>query len=335
MIDCSQLKPLSTRFYCDVPGLDTEKIYVMNGAGVKENTGAQGVRLDFNRSQTSAKPVQIISVREGHAFPEVQVKNTVTLEADASASLILCYHTTSDFAFVTETWNEFHLAEGARLHILMMQNEHNASAHTTTVKVRQEKHSFFSCTVITLHGGAIENRFEVALQGERAECMLNGLFLCDGVQRITNTVQVRHAISSCRSKQLFKGLLDDRAVGRFNGHIRVDRDAQKTEAMQENHNMLLAPAAKMYIQPHLEIYADDVKCAHGATIGRIDENALFYLRSRGIGLAEARFLQQFAFAHDVIECITLPLLRERIADLVGKRLRGELHPCAGCARHCC
>jgi Fe-S cluster assembly protein SufD len=165
--------------------------------------------------------------------------------------------------------------------------------------------------------------------------MLNGLFLCDGVQRITNTVQVRHAVSSCRSKQLFKGLLDDRAVGRFNGHIRVDRDAQKTEAMQENHNMLLTPAAKMYIQPHLEIYADDVKCAHGATIGRIDENALFYLRSRGIGLAEARFLQQFAFTHDVIECITLPLLRERIADLVGKRLRGELHPCAGCARHCC
>jgi Fe-S cluster assembly protein SufD len=105
--------------------------------------------------------------------------------------------------------------------------------------------------------------------------------------------------------------------------------------MQENHNMLLAPSAKMYIQPHLEIYADDVKCSHGATIGRIDENALFYLRSRGISLTEARFLQQFAFAHDIIGRITLPPLRERIATLVEKRLRGELHPCAGCARHCC
>ncbi|MDR2448342.1 MAG: Fe-S cluster assembly protein SufD [Prevotellaceae bacterium] len=334
MTDCSQLKPLTTRFYCDVPGLDTEKIYLMNGAGVGKNTGEQGVRLDFNHSQTP-KPIQIISVREGHAFPEVQVRNTVTVEAGVSASLILCDHTTSDFAFVTETWNEFHLAEGAQLRILMMQNEHNTSTHTTNIKVQQEKHSFFSCTLITLHGGTIENRFEVTLQGEQAECALNGLFLCDGAQRITNAVRVRHAVSSCRSNQLFKGLLDDRAVGYFNGHIRVDKDAQKTEAMQENHNMLLAPAAKMYIQPHLEIYADDVKCAHGATIGRIDENALFYLRSRGISLAEAQFLQQFAFAHDVIERITLPPLRERIADLVGKRLRGELHPCAGCARHCC
>jgi Fe-S cluster assembly protein SufD len=201
--------------------------------------------------------------------------------------------------------------------------------------VWQEKHSFFSCTVVTLHGGTIENHFEAALLGEQAECVLNGLFLCDGVQRVTSTAQVRHAVSSCRSRQLFKGILDDRAVGRFNGHIQVDKGAQKTEAMQENHNMLLTPAARMYIQPHLEIYADDVKCSHGATIGRIDENALFYLRSRGVSLPEAQFLQQFAFAHDVIERITLPPLRERIADLVGKRLRGELHPCAGCARHCC
>jgi Fe-S cluster assembly protein SufD len=333
-IDCTQLKPLSTRFYCDVPGLDTEKIYLMNGAGAGKNTAEQGVQLDFNRAQTP-KPVQIISVREDRAFPEAQVKNTVTVAAGASASLILCDHTTSEFPFVTETWNAFHLAEGAQLHILMMQNEHNGSAHTTNIHVRQEKHSFFLCTVITLHGGTIENRFDVTLQGEQAECVLNGLFLCDGAQRVTNTVQVRHAAPSCRSKQLFKGLLDDRAVGRFNGHIRVDKGAQKTEAMQENHNMLLTPTAKMYIQPHLEIYADDVKCAHGATIGRIDENALFYLRSRGIGLAEAQFLQRFAFAHDVIERITLPALRERIAELVGKRLRGELHPCAGCARHCC
>jgi Fe-S cluster assembly protein SufD len=307
----------------------------MNGAGVMKNTGRQGVQLEFNRQPTPTRPVQIISVREGQAFPAAQVRNTVTVEAGASASLILCDHTTSEFAFVTETRNEFHLAEGARLHILMMQNEHNAATHTTTIKVRQAAHSVFSCTVVMLHGGTIENRFEVTLQGEQAECALNGLFLCDEAQRVTNTVQVRHAVSWCRSKQLFKGLLNDRATGYFNGHIHVDKDAQKTEAIQENHNILLAPAAKMYIQPHLEIYADDVKCTHGATIGRIDENALFYLRSRGIGLAEAQFLQQFAFAHDVIERITLPPLRERIADLVGKRLRGELHPCAGCARHCC
>jgi Fe-S cluster assembly protein SufD len=334
LTDCTHLKPLATRFHCDVPGLDTEKIYLVNGAGMRKNAAKQGVQLTFSPSQPS-RPIQVISVREGHAVPEAQVKNTVAVEAGASASLILCDHTTSEFAFVTGTLNEFHLAEGARLHILMMQNEHNAATHTNYIKVWQEAHSFFSCTVITLHGGVIDNRFEVALQGERAECALNGLFLCDGVQRVTNTVQVRHAVPECRSKQLFKGVLGNRAVGRFNGHITVDRAAQKTEAMQENHNILLAPAAKMYIQPHLEIYADDVKCTHGATIGRIDENALFYLRSRGISLGEAQFLQQFAFAHDVIERIILPPLRERIADLVGKRLRGELHPCADCARHCC
>jgi Fe-S cluster assembly protein SufD len=307
---------------------------MVNGAGIQGNAGEPGVRLQFSGSPASPKPIQVISVREGGA-PEAQVRNSVAVAAGASANLILCDHTASDFAFVTETWNAFHLEEGARLHILMMQNEHNAATHTTHINVRQEKHSVFSCTVITLHGGMIENRFDVSLQGEAAECVLNGLFLCDGTQRVTNTVRVRHAVSSCRSRQLFKGLLDDRAVGHFNGHIRVDEGAQATEAMQENHNMLLAPAAKMYIQPHLEIYADDVKCTHGATIGRIDENVLFYLRSRGITLVEAQFLQQFAFAHDVIERITLPPLRERIADMVGKRLRGALHPCATCARHCC
>jgi Fe-S cluster assembly protein SufD len=181
--------------------------------------------------------------------------------------------------------------------------------------------------VVTLHGGIIENQFNVELQGKEAECTLNGLFLCDGDQRLTNTVQVQHAAPLCRSRQLFKGLLNDHSTGHFNGHIIVDKDAQQTEAIQENHNILLTHSAKMYIQPHLEIYADDVKCTHGATIGRIDEDALFYLRSRGVGLAEARLLQQFAFAHNVIERIALPPLQERIAALVTKRLHGELYPC--------
>jgi Fe-S cluster assembly protein SufD len=324
LTDCTPWSPLASRFYCEVPGLDTEKIYLMNGSGGRENTGMQGVQLAFSRQHAPAKPVQIISVREGAAAPEVQIRNSVTVAAGTSASLILCDHTTSEFAFVTETWNEVHLAEGAHLHLLMMQNEHNGSTHTTRVRVRQERHSVLSCTVVTLHGGAVENRFEVALEGEHAECVLSGLFLCDGAQRVANTVRVHHAVPLCRSRQLFKGILDNRAVGRFSGHIRVNGAAQKTEATQESHNILLAPAAKMYIQPHLEIYADDVKCTHGATIGRIDENALFYLRSRGICRAEAQFLQQFAFAHDVVRRITLPPLRECIADLVGKRLRRAL-----------
>jgi Fe-S cluster assembly protein SufD len=328
------LKPVTELFHCDVPGLDTDKIYLMNGSGINKNAGIPGVKIDIKQGEVPEKPIQIINVREGDVAPEVKYVNDFKLGTGSSTEIIICDHTLSNNHFVTESLTNILLEKEARLNILIMQNEHNQSYHTTAIKVIQEKGSFFSCTFVTLHGGTIENKLDVNLEGEGASCALKGLFLSDKEQRVINNLKVRHAVPSCYSRQLYKGILDDNAVGRFNGHIVVEKGAQKTEAYQSNHTIMLTHKAKMYTQPHLEIYADDVKCSHGATIGRIDENALFYLRSRGVGLAEARMLQQYAFTHDVInEIATIPL-RDRISDLVEKRLRGELLPCANCSCHC-
>ena len=323
-IEKDKLRLVTNAFHCEVEDLDTEKVYIMNG-------GKSGHYTLLSQD----KPLQIISVREGTGMREVSFESRFTIAAGSSAKIIICDHTASDHPFVTKSFNNIYLEEDARLEILFMQNEHNRSDHRTVTKVEQGRNSYLSCTVATLYGGLVDNSFEVKLSGEGAACEINGLYLSDSNQQINNTVSVHHAVGGCLSRQLFKGILDEQATGFFNGHILVDKGAQKTEAYQANHNLLLTHTAKMFTRPHLEIYTDDVKCSHGATIGRIDENALFYLRSRGVSLPEARHLQQFAFANDVLEKITVAPLRERTSALVEKRLRGELLPCADCARHCC
>jgi Fe-S cluster assembly protein SufD len=319
-----KLRLATNIFHCEVEGLDTEKVYMMNG------------KKSGNYTLSSQdKPLQIISVREGAGAREASFENCFTVTAGTSAKIIICDHTATEHPFITQSINNIRLEEAARLEILFMQNEHNHSNHRTLTMVEQARNSFLLCTVATLYGGVVENNFEVKLAGEGAACELNGLYLSDKEQKVNNTLRIHHAVGGCTSRQLFKGILDEQAVGYFNGHIVVDKGAQKTAAYQANHSLLLTRTAKMFTRPHLEIYADDVKCSHGATIGRIDENALFYLRSRGVSLPEARHLQQFAFANDVLEKITVLPLRERTSALVEKRLRGELLPCADCTCHCC
>jgi len=154
------------------------------------------------------------------------------------------------------------------------------------------------------------------------------------MQHVDNFTLIEHTVPRCTSNQYYKGVLDNAATGAFNGKIHVFRDAQKTEAYQRNNNILLTDTAKMQTKPQLEIYADDVKCSHGATVGQLDENALFYMQSRGIPKAESRLLLMFAFAQEVISRIKAPALKERISELVDKRLRGELSKCNSCAMHC-
>jgi Fe-S cluster assembly protein SufD len=186
-----------------------------------------------------------------------------------------------------------------------------------------------------LHGGLVRNNIEIILDGEGAENKTSGLFLTDKTQHVDNYVFVNHNKPGCTSNQLFKGVLDDASTGAFSGRILVSRDAQRTMAYQKNNNLLLTSDAKMNTRPQLEIYADDVKCSHGATIGQLDQEAMFYMRSRGIGKDEARLLLMFAFAHEIIDQIQVQPLKERIDELVNKRLRGELTRCHNCALHCC
>ena len=169
--------------------------------------------------------------------------------------------------------------------------------------------------------GTLRNRIRVSLDGPRADCRLSGLYLPDGEEEMVYDVLLEHRVPDCRSTQLFKSVVGGHGVARFGGLIRVVPDAQKTEAYQANHNLLLSETARAYTKPQLEIYADDVKCSHGATIGRLNEDELFYLRSRGISLAEARLLQQMAFTGEVLETIADPQLRETLTARVEERLR--------------
>ena len=175
--------------------------------------------------------------------------------------------------------------------------------------------------ILSLDGQALHNCLRVSLQGRNAACDLSGICLANGSQEMSCDIVLTHEVPQCHSTQLFKNIVGGQAVTRFNGLIKVVPDAQQTEAYQANHNLLTTEAAKAFTRPQLEIYADDVKCSHGATIGRLNPDELFYLRSRGIPLAEARLLQQLAFCNEVLEKIPSAEWREKMERRVEEKLR--------------
>ncbi|HSV88994.1 MAG TPA: SufD family Fe-S cluster assembly protein, partial [Bacteroidales bacterium] len=166
------------------------------------------------------------------------------------------------------------------------------------------------------------------------QATLRGLYLADRTQFVDDQVLINHSAPNCFSNQLFKGILDDQASAVFSGRVKVQRDAQQTKAYQNNKNLLLTDEAKVNSQPHLEIYADDVKCSHGATIGQLEPDAMFYLRSRGISEKTARQLMMLAFADEIVKEISIEPLRQKIGAMVEKRLKGELSICDQCVLHC-
>ena len=172
---------------------------------------------------------------------------------------------------------------------------------------------------------------KVTLAGEGAEIHLNGMAIADRKQHVDNNTMIDHAVPRCNSYELFKYVLDEEAIGAFAGMVLVRPGAQQTTSQQTNRNLCVTRKARMYTQPQLEIYADDVKCSHGATVGQLDEKALFYMRARGIDQKEARLLLMFAFVNEVIDTIRLDALKDRLHMLIEKRFRGELNRCQGCA----
>jgi Fe-S cluster assembly protein SufD len=293
-----------------------------------------GVFLYVPENQRLEKPIQIIHLLLSNKNQMVHHRNLFVLEKNAAAQVIICDHTLSPHMYLTNSVTEASTGENADLDVLRLQNEHNNSCQVTNTWIKQGKNSSCQHGTITLHGGMVRNNLHVRLEGEGAENNALGLFLIDKLQHVDNFTVIEHVSPRCTSNQHYKGVLDDDATGAFNGKIHVYPDAQKTLAYQTNNNILLTDTAKMNSKPQLLIYADDVKCSHGATVGQLDEDALFYLRSRGISMDESRLLMMYAFANEVISRIKQPALQDRISDLVNKRLRGELSRCNNCAMHC-
>ncbi len=276
------------------------------------------------------KPVQVVNLIKSDQDIMVQHRSLVIIGKNAQASLLICDHALSEKNFLSNALTEIYMEENSSLQMTKLQNEHNSMSDISHLFISQEKNSRVWTNTVSLHGGMIRNNMNVRLQGEGAENHAFGLFLMDRNQHVDNSVFIDHVVPHCFSNQLYKGVLDDEATGAFEGKILVRPHAQKTEAYQVNKNILLTDNAKMNIKPQLEIYADDVKCTHGATIGQLDEEAMFYLRSRGIPENEARLLLMYAFAHEVIREIKIEPLQDRIRELVDKRLRGELPRCHTC-----
>lgn len=320
------------KFGCSVPLSDTEQLYVLDGKVLGTDAA---LNINTEKNACREKMLQVVSLRDDRERLEAAFSSDFVFGENSRTNLLLCSHTNSDDAFRTDETINVKVAENAVVKMFFMQNEHNNSCHNVYLNVDMSAGSYLKIVLISLHGGEIRNNIKVSLNGAHAECDLSGLYLVDGIQKVENRLEVIHNVPDCKSHQLFKGILDDSSYGSFYGIIRVVPDAQRTEAYQANHNLLISKDAKVSSEPQLEIYADDVKCSHGASTGRLDENELFYMRSRGISMKEARLLQQLAFVHSVLEKIDSQELQDRMMDLTERRLRGEFSACSKCSKNCC
>jgi Fe-S cluster assembly protein SufD len=277
------------------------------------------------------KAVQLTNILEGNNPSLVNRRILVVLERNAQAKLLVCDHTTDEKCTLAATQVvEIYAGQNASFDFYELEESTPKTIRLTTNFIRQEASSCVIVNNITLSNGVTRNNYQVDLTGERAETHLYGMAIVDVQQKIDNFTLINHHLPACRSNELFKYVLDDEATGTFGGRIIVARNAQKTEAYQNNRNLLGSHTCRMYSKPQLEIYADDVKCSHGMTTGQLDEAALFYMQSRGIPAEEAIILLKFAFTDDVIQGIRLEGLRDRLKLLIEKRFRGELIKCRGC-----
>lgn len=332
----------SQSFRCRVPMSGTKQQFLVDGKlegetgkGYFSGSGEAAYSLSLGKSEVMEDMLQLIMVRNDFSKAELSYTLNMDFQENSSASVLLCSHTITSDQFVTDETIDISMEENASLDLVLMQNESNEARHMSRFHIRMKRNSRLNVSLISLHGGDLQNILRVDLDGEGAECNLNGLYLVDEKQRYGNDIVLRHNVPNCTSNQIFKGILDDYSKAVFSGLVYVALDAQKTAAYQSNHNLLASDHAKIETQPQLEIYADDVKCSHGATVGRLDDQVLFYMRSRGISDKEAKILQQLAFVYEVLEKVSKDELRERLVDLVERRLRGEFTNCRDCSRNCC
>jgi Fe-S cluster assembly protein SufD len=280
------------------------------------------------------KPMQVVSLVNTDQNLLIQSRNLIITERNSSLKLVHCDDSIKFGKTFINTVTEIVVGENSAVEYYKLENKDDRSALINNVYVQQATQSCFTSNTITFNAGVSRNNTIVKLDGEYCESDIMGLYLVDGNQKVDNYVMVHHLKPNGRSNQLFKGIIDDEAKGSFNGHVIVHRDAQKTQAFQSNKNIALTDTAVVNTKPFLEIYADDVKCSHGATVGQLDPEALFYLRSRGICERNARMLLLYAFAMDVVNHVKIDALKDQIDNMVSKRLSGELTICDQCVLHC-
>jgi Fe-S cluster assembly protein SufD len=262
-----------------------------------------------------SQPIYLVYASTAKDRPLVShPRSLIVLGAGSEASVVESYAGMNGGTYFCNAVTELVAGADSVVHHYRIQREGTAGFHAGTLAATLGRGSSLTANAVTLSGALVRNDVHVALDGEGADCALNGLYLGAGKQHIDNYTEIEHLRPRASSRELYKGILDGASHGVFNGKIVVHKDAQKTDARQTNKNLLLSADAVVNTKPQLEIYADDVKCSHGSTIGQLDPDALFYLRSRGLGPEEARSLLSFAFASDIVGRIKIESLRRRLDD---------------------
>ena len=284
------------------------------------------------------RAIQVINILKAtpqnaqHVVTDLMVNRRVliVLEEGAEIKMLFCDHAADDRNFLATQVIEAYVGENASLDLYCLEETHSKNVRVSNVYIDQQANSRVNHNVITLHNGVTRNKLDLTFSGEGAECQCYGCVIADKQQHVDNNTLITHKVPHCTSNELYKYVLDDQSVGAFAGRVLVEHGAQKTTSQMTNQNLTATREARMFTQPMLEIYADDVKCAHGSTVGQLNDAALFYMRQRGIPLAEAKLLLQNAFINEVIDKMQLEPLRDRLHYLVEKRFRGELNKCDGC-----
>lgn len=280
-----------------------------------------GAVLHLDKNVQTKEPFYIINLCDDEQVL-AHVRNFVYLEEGSQAQLVVKSIAVNSGNCYTNMLSEIFVEANARLEIDKVQSEGDSDSQIVTEQVKQENDSYFKINTFTLNGALVRNNLNIDLNGQHTETYLNGLYPLKGKQHVDNHTYVYHGAPNCESHELYKGILDDQSTGVFNGKVYVHQDAQKTNAYQSNGNIVLTDKATINSKPELEIYADDVKCSHGSTTGQLDDEALFYLRARGLSKKTARAVLVNAFAADVIEQIGVEAVKEEIEHFIDQNYQG-------------
>lgn len=300
-------------------GLAADRFVALNTAFI-----SQGILLRISKGRKAETPIQLLYLstageERAASFPHV----LISAERESSATIIESFASLGDSQYFTNAVADLHVGEGARLVHYLVQRESESAFHVAATRAELSRSASYDLTTITLGARLSRHNVEVRLEDEGAECWVDGLYLLGAGQHADTHSLIDHRAPHCTSHQNYKGILEGKSRAVFNGRVFVHKDAQQTDAFQSNKNLLLSPEARVDTKPQLEIFADDVKCAHGATVGQLEEEELFYLLSRGLKPNLARNLLTYGFAEEVVQKIGVASIKKQLDEAIINRLHAD------------
>ena len=281
----------------------------------------EGAYIYIPKGKVAAKPIQIVHFSTGvNDEMLLQPRNLIVAEENSEVQIIERHQSLTDKKVFTNTVTEIFADKRALVDYYKIQNDNLEASLVDTTEIEQHRESIVSVHTFSLGGNITRNNLNFYQKGEYMDSILKGVTIIEGKQHVDHNTLVHHIVPNCESHQDYKGIFSEKSTGVFNGKVVVEKEAQKTNAYQSNNNILLDDTATINSKPQLEIFADDVRCSHGCTIGQLDESALFYLQSRGIGEKEGRALLMYAFANTVLSSVKIPQLKDRITKLIANKI---------------